>query len=396
MKKTFKVLIIILPYIFIIVFLYFFLERFQIVDKNGQTIYGHEITKNDLGHEESHILYKNDSVFKISSSIKHGIKIENLVGKSFTIRPEVNPKINLNISLKDSLIVEKSSFRTEDKIIAISDIEGNFNVFKDFLINNKITDKNLNWIFGKGHLVCNGDFFDRGNDVTAILWLIYKLENEAKISEGKVHFIIGNHEEMNLRGYVKYVKLKYEALANQLNIPFKELYGINTELGRWLRTKNIAIQINDILFTHGGISPQFIDKKYSIDKANNLFRKYIGYDKDYLEFINEKAYFLFDRQGPMWYRGYFGDYKEYYKEINQKEVDRIVEYLNVSKIVVGHSIVDNVKYLFNQKIIAIDVVEENDPRKIDDDNYANTCYGLLIENDKYYSLKSDGLKTEIK
>lgn len=366
------------------------------MDKNGQTIYGHEITKNDLGFEESHIFYKNDSVLKISSTKENGIKIENITKRNFSIRPEANPKISINISLKDSLIIEESSFVTSEKIIALSDIEGNFNVFKDFLIQNKITDKNLNWIFGKGHFVCNGDFFDRGNDVTAILWLIYKLENEANNHGGKVHFIIGNHEEMNLRGYVKYTKLKYEALTNQLNIPFKELYGIDTELGRWLRTKNLIIKINDILFTHGGVSPQFMERNFNIDEANNLFRKYIGNDNDYIKFIDPKAYFLFDRQGPMWYRGYFGDYKEYYKGINQNEIDRIVQYLNISKIVVGHSIVDKVKPLFNQKVIAIDVVDENDPRKIDDDNNANFCYGLLIENNKYYSIKSDGTKTEIK
>jgi hypothetical protein len=396
MKKSFKVFVIILPYLLIIVFLYIFLERFQIVDKNGQTIYGHEITKSDLSFDESHIFYKNDSVLKISSSKENGIKIENISNRNFIIRPEANPKISINILLKDSLVIEESEFVTSEKIIALSDIEGNFNVFKNFLIQNKITDKNLNWIFGKGHFVCNGDFFDRGNDVTAILWLIYKLENEANKHGGKVHFIIGNHEEMNLRGYVKYTKLKYEALTNQLNIPFKELYGKDTELGRWLRTKNIVVKINDILFTHGGISPQFIERNYNIEDANQLFRKYVGYDNDYIKFINSKAYFLFDRQGPMWYRGYFGDYKEFYKGANQKEINRILKYLNVSKIVVGHSIVDKVKYLFNQKIIAIDVVEENDPRKKDDDNYADYCFGLLIENSKFFSIKSDGTKIELK
>ena len=35
-------------------------------------------------------------------------------------------------------------------------------------------DEKYQWIFGKGHLVICGDLFDRGNDVAAELWLIYK------------------------------------------------------------------------------------------------------------------------------------------------------------------------------------------------------------------------------
>ena len=33
-----------------------------------------------------------------------------------------------------------------------------------------IIDKNLNWKFGKGHLVVLGDIFDRGSMVTEVLW----------------------------------------------------------------------------------------------------------------------------------------------------------------------------------------------------------------------------------
>ena len=61
-------------------------------------------------------------------------------------------------------------------------------------------DSACHWTFGKGHLVICGDLFDRGNDVTAELWLLYKLEEEAKEKGGYVHTILGNHEIMNLSG----------------------------------------------------------------------------------------------------------------------------------------------------------------------------------------------------
>ena len=91
-----------------------------------------------------------------------------------------------------------------DQVIAESDdlvnIEGNYYSFVNLLIGNKITDNNLNWIYGTGQLVLNGDMVDRGEYVTQVLWLIYKLEQEASAAGGHVHFILGNHEAMNLEG----------------------------------------------------------------------------------------------------------------------------------------------------------------------------------------------------
>jgi len=47
---------------------------------------------------------------------------------------------------------------------------------------------------------------DRGNDVMPVLWMIYKLENEAIIKGGRVHFILGNHEGMNIQGNENYAQ----------------------------------------------------------------------------------------------------------------------------------------------------------------------------------------------
>ena len=394
-KKIFKTILFVVPWILFFYAIYFFTKIHDVSDKNGHSIDESRYKNNFLQNDQSYIFYSATNKKIVSVSKDKKIIQKELINNSFLINPVYNDKITFQINLKDSLHTEADSYTTDQKILAVSDIEGNFKVFTELLINNKIIDKNLNWIFGKGHLVCNGDFFDRGNDVTATLWLIYKLEQEAEKQGGKVHFMLGNHEEMNLRGFVKYVKLKYETLAVMLNIPYKELYGKDSELGRWLRTKNTMIKINDVLFTHGGISPLFVEKKYSIQEGNNLIRSYLGEDVDYIKFINPRAYFLFDRQGPMWYRGYFGDYKEYYKGTSQKEIDNISKYLNVSRIVVGHSIVDKVKPLFQNKIIAIDAMEENDPRKQDDDLMAKSCQALLIENNVYYRIFSNGKKEKL-
>jgi hypothetical protein len=389
--KYLKLFLIILPYLMTITIIYFFTNGFQINDKNSNPIYGFEYTNDMIEKDQSYIFYNGNLKNIIFVSESNKIEQKTIADSSISISPICDKKISFNVKIKKSLNIDSFKYNYS-KVLAISDIEGNFNVFSQFLINNKVIDKNLNWIFDNGYLVCNGDFFDRGDDVTACLWLIYKLEQEAEKQGGKVHYIIGNHEEMNLRGNVKYVHLKYKALADQLKIPYKELYGKDTELGRWLRTKNSVIKINDILFTHGGLSPNLVNNKYTLEEVNQLTQKYIGEDEDYLKFINPRARFIFERQGPMWYRGYFGDYKEYYKGTSQKDIDNILNYYEANHIVVGHTIVDKVQTLFNNKVIAIDAMSKNDPRKQDDDNMAVSCEGLFIENNQFYRVLFNGKK----
>ena len=69
----------------------------------------------------------------------------------------------------------------------------------------KVIDTDLTWSFGDGHLVIVGDVFDRGPNVTECLWLIYRLEQEASAAGGAVHFLLGNHELMVMRGDLRYL-----------------------------------------------------------------------------------------------------------------------------------------------------------------------------------------------
>src|SRR5690606_14672285 len=150
-------------------------------------------------------------------------------------------------------------YEMPQRIAVLSDIEGNFNGLSSFLINNHIIDANYNWTFGDGHLVLTGDFVDRGNHVTQVLWLIYKLEMQAEKQGGKVHLILGNHEIMNFQGNWRYNKRKYIKLAQTIS---KEkdwdkatrfMYSHHTELGNWLRSKNVIEKIGRYIFVHAGL-----------------------------------------------------------------------------------------------------------------------------------------------
>lgn len=384
-----KKIVIILPYSIMVVMGYFFVNHFQINDANSNPVFGFKYTEDMLEKDGSYVFYDGNGEKKVISVSQNKIESKMLNDSILNIGTFYNDSIKLRVVLKDTIKSEQTSYFTNSNIFVVSDIEGNFKVFTKFLLKNKIIDENFNWIFGKGHLVCNGDFFDRGNDVTACLWLIYKLEKEAEKKGGKVHFVLGNHEEMNLRGDVKYVHLKYKALAAQLKIPYKELYGRESELGRWLRTKNSVLKINDILFVHGGLSTKLIYDKYTLEEINQLTQNYIGEDKNYLKFINYRASVIFDTEGPMWYRGYCGSK---YTDISQEDIESILNYYKASHIVVGHTVVEEVQALFNNKVILIDVVSKDDPRRKDDSNTAISCEGLYIENKEFYRVFSDGGK----
>ncbi len=303
--------------------------------------------------------------------------------------------IDFEISKYNTNNPPEYKYRTDEKIFVISDVEGDFDKFIAILIKNDVITSNLSWSFGKGHLVLLGDFFDRGTDVTALLWLCYKLENEAESNGGKVHFILGNHELMNIQGDARYVDEKYLALANILQIPYEDLYGLNTELGRWLRSKNVIEIINDILFVHAGVSPRFASNKENIESINNNTRLALhkpgedfyddnGYSKD------DKLSAYIDSESPLWYRGYFRDHKKgLYKQATQSDISAICKFYGVNRIVVGHTVVDEISSYYEGKVLNIDVLRK---RKIGE----NKPSALLIEKNKYYAVDELGRKFSLK
>src|SRR5690606_26813286 len=141
---------------------------------------------------------------------------------------------------------------------------------KDLLTGNGVVDEKLNWIYGNGHLVLVGDFVDRGTEVTQCLWLIYKLEQEALQSGGKVHYILGNHEVLNFHGDARYVTGKYLEFIRRRKMLYAQLFAPDTELGKWMRSKNTIEQIGDILFVHGGIGPEVAEKGYTVPQMNTI------------------------------------------------------------------------------------------------------------------------------
>jgi hypothetical protein len=251
--------------------------------------------------------------------------------------------------------VEPHDFTDVPRILAVSDVHGEYEVFVDLLQNAGVIDKNLHWRWDDGHLVIVGDVFDRGDKVTECLWLIYHLEQEARRAGGRVHFLLGNHELMVMRGDNRYVNDKYlEGIARQSRIRHEDLYGPDMQLGRWLRTKHVAVRLNGILFVHGGISPHVVERGFGVETINASVRANIDIRSSALAF-SDTAKFLFGSLGPFWYRGYHYEMEGRYAMTTEEDVEAILDFVEADAIVVGHTEVGQVVGLHEGRVFAVDV-----------------------------------------
>lgn len=280
---------------------------------------------------------------------------------------------------------EKSTFNKIKKIAAISDIHGQYDLLIELLQNNRIIDKSLNWSFGKGHFVIVGDIFDRGDKVNEILWFIYELEVQAKNQGGRVHYLLGNHEYMVLYNDLRYIHEKYDVSSKLLNLEYDELYGDNTIIGRWLRSKSTIIKINDNIFTHGGISKDFITyKNFNIEKINNTMRRSIPRLKELRKLRKEGQSnnfydMYFGNKSLIWYRGYFEE------DMTDTDILSILQLVDANHIVVGHTSNEKVIQLYNNKIIGVD-------SSIKKGNYGEL---LIIKNDRFFRATLNGKLIEL-
>lgn len=258
--------------------------------------------------------------------------------------------------LKRTLETEPDHYKMPEKLLAVSDIEGNFAGFKMILLGAKVVDENFNWTFGDGHLVLVGDFFDRGLQVTEVLWLIYKLEQEAEDVGGKVHFILGNHEILNLEGNTQYVRKKYLENAKIIDEAYTRWFDNNAELGRWLRTKNAIEIIGDYAFCHGGVSTTLARTGLGLTDINRIARKYLG--TPYEEIRDPLALSVFDvKTGIFWYRNAAKNM------LDAAEIKDIMEYVGAKRMVVGHTLQADITAYYNGRLVCIDLYHEENLRQ---------------------------------
>ncbi len=303
-------------------------EQYQLDGNDGPYVFHNQ---NNL--EVLSVLEQNGK-YVVDSQIQK--KDSGLVFQSFPVNSDLKP-INFQLHTRPFL-VDSIAYKVGSKIIAISDIEGNFDTFYGFLKSNGVIDSDYNWTFGDGRLVLNGDFVDRGAEVTQVLWLIYHLESEARKAGGAVNFVLGNHEAMNLQKNVRYWNHKYRALLQQLSDSLNyrdqvgELIKPENEIVQWLKSKNVLLNTGDRLFVHAGISPEILASDLSLSEINEIAKDNIDARLYGKEEGDKNALLVMGPLGPLWYRGLNQDYKDYYKKASAETVLQYVKNMVLIKL----------------------------------------------------------------
>ncbi|MCP4216139.1 MAG: hypothetical protein GY765_15930, partial [bacterium] len=278
----------------------------------------------------------------------------------------------------------KEDFQNVEKFFVVSDIHGQYGRFKTLLLKQKIVNKRMQWKWGKGHLVILGDVFDRGPKVNELLWAIHQLELKAAKKGGKVHYLLGNHELLVLRGDRRYIHAKYLRVADKImKLPPSQLYGPDTVIGRWLRTKPTIIRINDSLLVHGGIHPKLVEMNLGIKQINDMVRQTIDAEPEAFK-ADPILSFLFYKNGPFWFRGYFN--AKGFEKLDKNTVKHTLEAFNVKRVLVGHTTHKKITPTYDNLVWAIDAGLQ----------YGIHGEGLLYQNGKFYRALDDGSITLFK
>ncbi|TFH39515.1 MAG: hypothetical protein E4G95_00955, partial [Bacteroidia bacterium] len=297
--------------------------------------------------------------------------------------PGIDPdRNNYNIVIDE--IIPATRYNAPSRIIAIGDIHGQSDRMVKMLVSAGVVDSELNWSWGDGHLVFNGDIFDRGTAVTEALWLIYKLEKQAIEVNGKVHLLLGNHEVMILDNDKRYIANKYYGLTSNLGIEYNDLFNKESVIGKWIRTKNCVEIIGTTMFVHAGISPQLGNLNLTAEQINYTFREIINNPGDTTN--TQLKNLLKGNLGPVWYRGYARS-TDTYDKITQEEIEQLLGQYSAEMVVVGHTEFDSVGLINNNTTLHINIPLAND--KIVEQ-------ALLIEEGSYYRISSDMRKTKLK
>ncbi len=274
-----------------------------------------------------------------------------------------------------------------ERVVAIGDLHGDYAQYINVMRSAGLIDKKGKWSGGKTHLVQTGDIPDRGADTRKIIDHIVKLAKQAKRKGGYVHLLIGNHEAMNVVGDLRYVtegeykafttrnsarlqNMQWESQVEWMRanlLTFEELdlvtyreeweqrvplgwvehrqgWALNGDYGSLVKDHQVAVQINDTIFLHGGISAKYC--KFSLQSLTEQVIEVMGsYDPAVTTIVN-------DPLGPLWYRGLA---REKEADIYSQTLDNILNRYGANRIVVGHSPTGGVVWpRFDQRVVVND------------------------------------------
>jgi hypothetical protein len=287
--------------------------------------------------------------------------------------------------------VNEHRWENVGRIVAIGDIHGDYDSYLKTLRAAGLVNRRGRWSGGDTHLVQTGDIPDRGPDTRRIIAHMAGLAREARRRGGRVHNLMGNHEAMNVYGDLRYVSpgefqafvgprsealrdryfqsamaaLKQQDPERHAALPpdFREQWNREHPLGwvehrfawdprwdrrgelfLWTMNTKVAIQLNELIFLHAGISSVY---------CGNSLASLTAMARDALQRSEPGDLgILTDPQGPLWYRGMAG----VHPATRAETVDAVLERHRARHIVIGHTPTRGVIWpRYDSRVIMIDV-----------------------------------------
>ncbi len=284
---------------------------------------------------------------------------------------------------------QREGWDNVDRVVAIGDLEGDYEKFTDMLRQAALIDAAGNWSGGTTHLVQLGDIPDRGPNSRMIMDLLMRLEPQAIAAGGRVHALIGNHEAMNIEGDLRYVHPgEYAAFADRRSarrrdqfyrqtiahlrrnppatglprfdaayraqwdvvhplgyVEHRAAWGPSGRYGRWIAEHDAVIRINDTLYLHAGIGPAFAhEPRTSMNPAIRTILR--GRPSPLYPDI------VTNQEGPLWYRGLATNSED----AERANLDAVLAQHGVRRIVIGHSKVTSAVFpRFNGQVLIADI-----------------------------------------
>ncbi len=185
------------------------------------------------------------------------------------------------------------------RIVAVGDVHGALAEYTSILRAAGIIDAAGHWAGGESFLVSTGDLIDRGPESNAVIALLRRLEAEAPAAGGRVLVTLGNHEEMNLIGDLRYlVAADYAAFAAKEGeakadaaaagtapdsklppgwLARHQAFSPTGDVGQWLLARPLMVRVNGVLFTHGGLPPGLATESLAALNTTSLHQDLVDY-----------------------------------------------------------------------------------------------------------------------
>jgi len=182
---------------------------------------------------------------------------------------------------RNSELKEYNEVQRETDVIYIPDIHGDLTALRNSLTNLGVINEHDEWVGGKSVVVFSGDYIDRGEENLAVLDFVWKLQEEAGFSGGKVELLLGNHEAAMLAGllgdkFLFYTWLSQGGLNVLINVA--EHYNFREEKD-WLVTAKS--------FNQRELIANFTQYGDRIRSINALYNMFFQEGERYHEMLNE-------------------------------------------------------------------------------------------------------------